>query len=189
MPDTPIRRRRTTVRLVLIVIVVFVVILAWTQRDRYMPVDVGSRAPEFAMRTLSGDSFSVASARGHVLVLNVWATWCIPCRQEMPALERLYESLKERGLQVVGVSTDASEGTFGPWGEKGGDVEAFVQQLGLTFPIVHDGKRTVEPLYLVQGLPTTFVIDKNGRIAKKVLGARKWDDAANMAFIQKLMAE
>ena len=183
------RARTRTLRAAVIVALGGLIVLAWTQRDRFMPVDVGSRAPDFAAKTLSGDSFSVHASRGHVVILNVWATWCIPCRQEMPSLERLYESMKTQGLQVVGVSTDADATTPGPWGEKGGDVRAFVQELGLTFPIVHDGKRTIEPLYLVQGLPTTFVIDKSGHIARKDLGARKWDDAHNMQFIQKLLKQ
>ena len=183
-------RNRTRVwRVLMLLALAGVLVLAWTQRDRFTPVDVGSRAPEFAARTLNGEHFSVQAARGKVIVLNVWATWCTPCRQEMPALERLHEALHTSGLEVVGVSTDAGPGVAGPFGQRGGDVRAFVQELGLTFRIIHDAQRTIEPLYLVPGLPTTFVIEKQGRIDKKVLGARKWDSDENIAYFRRLLSE
>ena len=164
-------------------------LLAYSQRDRFTPVDVGSRAPEFAGTTLNGEPFSIEGSRGHVIVMNVWATWCAPCRKEMPALERLHQLLQQRGLIVVGVSEDTNIGTPGPLGQPGGDVRAFVNELGLTFRIVHDPERTVETRFLVQGLPTTFIIDKQGRIAQKVIGAKAWDDSAHVAQIEKLMSE
>lgn len=184
-----VRTRNRLLRGVVVLALLGLLVLAWTQRDRFTPLDVGSRAPEFAATTLSGEPFSVSGARGKVLVLNVWATWCTPCRQEMPALERLHEQLGQRGLEVVGVSTDTEGDTPGPWGQKGGDVRGFVHEYGITFPIVQDTKRSIEPLYLVQGLPTTFVINKQGRIVRKELGARHWDDAKWAAYFSKLLSE
>lgn len=183
------RSRTRLLRTLIFVALGGLLILAWTQRDRFTPVDAGSRAPEFAATTINGEPFSIAAARGHVLVLNVWATWCAPCRVEMPALERLHELLGTHGVDVVGVSTDARLGAVGPLGQPGGDVRAFVKDLGLTFRIVHDPDHNIEHAYLVHGLPTTFVIDKHGRIAKKVIGARAWDDAGNVAFLEKLLKE
>ena len=163
--------------------------LAWTQRGRFVPADLGARAPEFASTTLAGEHFSIGASRGKVIVLNIWATWCTPCVREMPALERLYQRLKADGLIVVAVSTDAGPGTPGLMGQPGGDVRAFVAHYGLTFPIRHDARRTIEPLYFVQGLPTTYIIDKQGRIDRKAVGARPWDDAAHVAYFEKLLTE
>lgn len=165
------------------------IVLAWTQRGHFMPADLGGRAPEFAGQTLTGEHFSVASARGKVIVLNIWATWCTPCVREMPALERLYQRLRADGLVVVAVSTDASPGTLGPFGQPGGDVRAFVAHYGLTFPVIHDAQRTIEPLYFVQGLPTTYIIDKQGRIDRKAIGGRPWDDEDHVAYFERLLKE
>jgi len=172
------RNRTRLLRTLLFVALGGLLVLAWTQRGRFMPVDVGSRAPEYSAATLTGEAFSIGEARGKVIVLNVWATWCKPCLKEMPALERLHQKLGSR-LQVVGVSTDVIQE----------DVAGFVKELGVSFPIIHDPKRRIDELYLVQGLPTTFVIDKNGRIDRKVLGAQEWDDAEHIAYFEKLMAE
>src|SRR5688500_1364907 len=100
-------------------------LLAWTQRDRFAPVGAGSRAPAYSAPTLDGQTVSLASLRGKVVVLNVWATWCRPCLQEMPALERLHQQLSSQGLAIVAVSVDAPIGTAGPLGQPGGDVRAF----------------------------------------------------------------
>lgn len=154
-------------------------VLAWTQRHRITPVAAGSRAPAYAIKTIDGQDFSVEKMRGRVVVLNVWATWCKPCLAEMPALERLHQALSDKGLVVIGVGTDALQG---------GDVRKFAADLGITFRIAHDPERRIEKLYLVQGLPTTFVIDKQGRIDRKTLGAREWDDAEHMAYLERLLA-
>jgi cytochrome c biogenesis protein CcmG, thiol:disulfide interchange protein DsbE len=157
-----------------------VLVLAWTQRNKFAPLDVGSRAPQYDGMTLSGQPFSIEASRGKVVVLNIWATWCLPCRKEMPALQRLHDQLGARGLYVVGISTDVAETR---------DVADFVKGLGITFPIVHDTRHTIEDLYSVPGLPTTFVIDKKGRIDRKLLGAREWDDRKYVEYFEKLLSE
>ena len=162
-------------------------VLAWTQRGRFMPVGEGSRAPEYSAKTLDGRPVSLASLRGKVVVLNVWATWCRPCLQEMPALERLHQQLQGDGLEIVAVSVDAPIGAAGSLGQPGGDVRAYVEQLGLTFTILHDQERTIEQLFLVQGLPTTFVIDRDGRIDRKIVGAREWDDEQHLNYLKSLL--
>jgi thiol-disulfide isomerase/thioredoxin len=163
--------------------------IAWTQRKHFVPADLSARAPEFAGTTLTGEHFSIAASRGKVIVLNVWATWCTPCVREMPALERLYQRLRADGLVVVAVSTDAGPGVPGLMGQPGGDVRAFVAHYGLTFPVIHDARRTIEPLYLVHGLPTTYIIDRKGRIDRKAVGGRSWDDEAHVAYFERLLKE
>lgn len=183
------RSRTRLLRTLIFVALGGLLVLAWTQRARFTPVDAGSPAPSFAATTINGEPFSIAGSAGKVIVLNVWATWCAPCRAEMPALERLHELLGTHGVEVVGVSEDARLGEGDRLGRPGGDVRAFVNEQGLTFRIVHDPEHVLEHTYLVQGLPTTFVIDKHGRIAKKVIGARVWDDSSNVAFIEQLLKE
>ena len=161
--------------------------LAWTLRDRFTPVGVGSRVPVYTARTLDGRSVSLQSLRGKVVVLNVWATWCKPCRAEMPALERLQHKFGADGLEVVAVSVDAPLGTLAPAGQRGGDVRAYVESLGLTFMVLHDPQRSIEQLFLVQGLPTTFVIDRNGRIDQKIVGAREWDAPYYAKYFTELL--
>ena len=184
-------RARTRKRLAwfgLAVILLSLPVLAWSQRDRFIPVAVGSRVPAYSAPDLDGNAVSLASLRGKVVVLNVWATWCAPCRAEMPALERLYQELGDEGLEVVAVSVDAPLGSFSGPGRPGGDVRAFVEQYGLTFRVLHDRKGWIEDLLLVPGLPTTFVIDRDGRIAQKVVGARQWDALNYVAYFRQLLA-
>ena len=161
--------------LVLSLVALFV--LAWTQRDRFTPVDVGSAAPSFTAMTLHGDTVSLPGERGKVIVLNAWATWCTPCIAEMPSLDRLQKQLP--GVSVIAVSTD----------DDASQLEAWVDEYGLTFEVLHDVRREMESRYLVHGLPTTFVIDRRGRIVEKVLGAREWDDSATVKRLEKLLAE
>lgn len=184
----PVSNSKNITRGLLALALVSLLILAWTQRDKFVPVGAGSRAPQYSARTLDGKLVALESLRGKVVVLNVWATWCTPCLTEMPALERLHRSLHGRGLEVVAVSVDAPFGTIGSGGQKGGDVRAYVQDLNLTFTVLHDQDRKIEQLFLVQGLPTTFIIDKQGRIDQKVVGARAWDDANYIKYFNDLLS-
>lgn len=162
-------------------------VLAWTQGSRFTPVAVGARAPAYSAQTLDGRSVSLESLRGKVVVLNVWATWCTPCRAEMPALQRLHEQFAGRGLEIVAVSVDKPLGSLAPSGRAGGDVRGYVNEMGLTFQILHDPEGSIEQLFLVNGLPTTFIIDKNGRIDQKVVGAREWDAANYVEYFNYLL--
>ena len=161
--------------------------LAWSQRDRFIPVGVGTRVPTYTAQTLDGRTVSLASLKGKVVVLNVWATWCRPCRVEMPALERLHQQLRGEGLEVVAVSVDTPPGVLSPTGQFSGDVKAFVDAMELTFTVLHDPARTVEELFLVQGLPTTLIIDKAGRIQQKIVGARQWDEPVYVNYFRELL--
>ncbi|MGH7552840.1 MAG: peroxiredoxin family protein [Longimicrobiales bacterium] len=161
-------------------------VLGWISRGRFSPVDAGSAAPPYRAATLTGDTVMLSDYAGKVVLLNVWATWCKPCVQEMPALQRLYERLGSRGLEVVAVSVDA---TVPAIGGGAGDIGQFVRELGLTFPILHDASGAVESTFHVMGLPVTIMITRDGRIHKKVLGARDWDNPRHASEIEKLLAD
>ena len=102
-------------------------------------------------------------------------------------MERLHQELHDQGLRVVAVSVDAPSGGFGDLGQPGGDVRAFTEQLGLTFDILHDPSGRIQNTYQVHGLPSTFLIDREGRIQQKVLGPRDWDVGADAASVRALL--
>ncbi|HUP51969.1 MAG TPA: TlpA disulfide reductase family protein [Longimicrobiales bacterium] len=115
---------------------------------------VGEPAIEYVAATLEGDSVSLASLRGEVVLLNLWATWCVPCRTETPYLQSLYEERADAGFRIVGVSLDT--------GGTADQVAAFVEEYGITYTILHDPQMRGMDLYQILGLPATFLIDREG---------------------------
>jgi cytochrome c-type biogenesis protein len=115
---------------------------------------VGEPIADYGATTLAGDSISVASLRGDVVLLNLWATWCIPCRTETPYLQSIFEEYGDRGLEVVGVSQDV--------GDVRDDIAMFVEEYGVTYTILHDPQMRGLDLYRVFGMPGSFLIDREG---------------------------
>ena len=171
--------RQWSVALGVVMAVVFGVALAIKIRPQVNLVAVGSRAPQFTATDLaSGRVTTLADFRGTVVLLNVWATWCQPCRVEMPSLERLHRRLGGADFRVVAVSVD----------EQGPDVVAkFAQDLGLSFEILHDRSGAIQRLYQTTGVPESFVIDRDGVIIKKVIGPAEWDGPVNETVIRRLI--
>jgi thiol-disulfide isomerase/thioredoxin len=161
----------------------------WLARGRFLPVEVGSTAPEVAATDLRGRPVRLSQLRGEVVLLNIWATWCGPCQQEMPSMERLYRTLRPEGLRMVAVSIDARAGQPDPDGRPGGDVAAFTREFGLTFDIWQDPSGAITRDYRTTGVPESFLVDKRGKIVKKVIGATEWDDPATVALIRRLLKE
>jgi peroxiredoxin len=161
--------------------------LIWVNRAQFTPLESGSQLPDYTVQTLSGAPRSLAAYRGQPVLLNVWATWCPPCVREMPALQRVHESLANEGLRIVAVSVDSRPGAINAWGRPGGDIEGFVKELGLTFEILWDPSGEIETAYGLVGLPTTFLIDREGRIRERVSGWRAWDDPAAVARLRALL--
>jgi cytochrome c biogenesis protein CcmG, thiol:disulfide interchange protein DsbE len=169
-------------------VIVALVAWGWVNRSRYAPVDTGSRAPDFTAATLTGDSIALSSYRGRVVLLNLWATWCTPCRWEMPSMERLHNELKADGLEVVALSVDAEPGKLDALAHYGGDVAGFVEELGLTFEILRDPEGAVLDRYGVSGLPTSFLIDREGRVQRRIVGPAQWDDDEHVAMVRELLS-
>ena len=114
--------------------VVLLIVVAWLNQDRVQPVTAGTVAPEFEVNDLEGGLARLSDHRGEVVLVNIWATWCLPCRVEMPSMERLYQEIGEDGFEIMAVSIDAVLGQFDQAGRPGGDIEVFADSLGLTFP-------------------------------------------------------
>jgi peroxiredoxin len=165
-----------------------VVFGAWLGRESYQPVTTGSVAPDFAATTMAGEPVTLADYRGKVLLLNVWATWCAPCEREMPSMQRLYEALEGSDFEILAVSIDARLGESDVAGRPGGDLGAFADRYGLTFPILHDPTGGIQAIYQTTGVPESFVVDRNGTIIKKVAGPTEWDAPVNRELLRRLLA-
>ncbi|MBI3993519.1 MAG: TlpA family protein disulfide reductase [Candidatus Lambdaproteobacteria bacterium] len=147
--------------------------LALTAFRRPMP------APTFDVATPNGALLRLADYRGRVVLLSFWATWCPPCIREMPSLERLHQSLQGRGLVVLAVSLDR-EGAV--------TVLPFVQRLALTFPVALDPEGRVGALYGAADLPSTFLIDRQGRVVAAAKGGRDWFSPQARSYVEELLA-
>lgn len=145
-------------------------------------VEVAAAAPDFrAVDLATGDSVSLHERyAGHVTLVNIWATWCLPCRVEMPAMQQAYDSLASRGFKIAAVSID--EGAPN-------DVRAFARDLHLRFDILQDRSGRIQQTYQTTGVPESFLLDRNGVIVKRVIGAYDWNSPANRALIERLLAE
>jgi peroxiredoxin len=141
-------------------------------------VKVGDEAPNFQLRDLAGNVVSLAQHRGKVVLLNFWATWCGPCRVEMPAMEQLYRTFPRRELEILAVSTDPQGAAV---------TRPFQQEMGFTFPILHDSEYRVGLTYGARTLPMTFMVDRQGIIRQKIFGARDWDSPEARELIYALM--
>jgi peroxiredoxin len=135
--------------------------------------------PEFAGVTSEGKNASLAGLRGRVILLNFWATWCQECRTEMPMFEQLHRELSAQGLAVVGIN--AREGTP--------TIRDYAKDLGLTFPLILDPKGKINTAYGVIGLPTTFLIGRDGRPVALAIGPREWNGKPARTLIETLLAE
>ncbi len=141
-------------------------------------VRVGDEAPNFMLRDLAGNVVSLSQLRGKVVLLNFWATWCGPCRVEMPAMEQLYRTLPRREFEILAVSTD-QQGTA--------VTRPFQREMGFTFPILHDSEYRVGLTYGARSIPITFMVDRRGIVRQKIFGARDWDSPEARDLIHELM--
>ncbi|MEO8102358.1 MAG: TlpA disulfide reductase family protein [Betaproteobacteria bacterium] len=137
----------------------------------------GARAPVLALRDLQGQARSLDEFHGKVVIVNFWATWCEPCMEEMPSLQRLADRLADRNLVVLGVNL----------GEGEARIKAFTEKAGTTFPILLDRDGVARKSWKVNGMPATFVLDGNGRIRLSHVGALDFSDAGIANQIEGLL--
>ena len=141
------------------------------------PVEDGAPAPEFRVARLGGGEISLAELRGNVVLVNFWATWCAPCEQEMPAIQRLYARLAPRGFELVAISVDDSAEP----------VAEFRDRLGLTFPIGLDPEKEAAQRYQSLRFPESFLIDREGVLVARYIGERDWDAPEYAGRIARLL--
>jgi peroxiredoxin len=141
-------------------------------------IQVGFPAPNFAFPDLNGQQVSLSEHRGKVVIINIWATWCPPCRQEMPSMQKLYERFKGENFNILAVSIDST-------GREA--VAPFVQTMNLTFPVLLDSKEDIRTLYGLTGVPESFIIDKEGIVDQKIIGPIDWATPQAFQFFEDLI--
>jgi peroxiredoxin len=155
--------------------VLWVLLVGDTTRD---PIEPGHPAPAFSLPVLGGDaSLSLESLRGKIVLLNFWATWCKPCEDEMPAMERLYRALGSQGFELIAISVDEDPRL----------VEEFTTRMGLTFPILFDPEKRVSDAYQSYRFPESYLIDREGVLVTRYIGPRDWDAPAYLDRIRRLL--
>ncbi|MFH1576977.1 MAG: TlpA disulfide reductase family protein [Candidatus Margulisiibacteriota bacterium] len=124
----------------------------------------GVKAIDFTLEDLNGQTRTLADYKGKVVFLNFWATWCPPCRSEMPSMQELYKSWDDSEFEMLAINI----------GEDKKTVENFAENGGYTFPILLDRDKKIAEKYMIRGIPTTYIINKEGKIVAKVVGSRHW---------------
>jgi peroxiredoxin len=138
---------------------------------------INTKAPDFSLKDVRGNDIALSSFKGKVVLLNFWATWCPPCKAEMPAMNKLYNEMKSRGFEVLAVTSDSSLS----------DVNDFLSRNKLDFRILFDEKKSVTRLYKVFSMPTTFLIGRDGTIVEKFYGEYDWTERDVRATIEKFL--
>jgi peroxiredoxin len=166
-----------------VVVAVMAIVLggaSYFMRDQLFPVTVGAQAPDFRAKVLGANQYKTMNDyKGKVILLNIWATWCEPCKQELPSLEKLYQEYGPKGLKLVAVSIDdyVSEDS----------IRNFGKTYGITFEVLHDSTHAIERVYQTTGYPETFIIGPEGTIRRKWIGPDDWTSQGNRSLIAQLL--
>ena len=142
----------------------------------YSLLKTGLPAPDFTFPGLNGKMVSLSDYRGHIVLVNIWATWCPPCVDEMPSMEKLYQELKGEKFEILAVSID-SLGTKA--------VAPFMKKYSLSFPALMDPDGTIQTLYQTTGVPESFIVDQDGLLIEKIIGPRDWAKPEIVGFFRQ----
>ena len=174
-------RQLLTISLVLLVAIPIILISLKERGARsgfIRPLQEGRPAPDFTFPDLDARKVSLSDFRGKVVLVNIWATWCPPCRDEMPSMQKLYERFKGEHFEILAVSIDAD-------GREA--VAPFIKQMNLTFPVLLDPKEKIRSLYGITGVPESFIVDGEGILVNKVIGPMDWSSPQVLDFFQELI--
>ncbi len=177
--SSPARSNKLVIVLASAAILAVVFGLVWMQSSKYEPLTVGKVAPDFYLPDLNDKELRLSDFRGKVVFLNFWATWCKPCREEMPSMEILYKNFEKDGLVILAISIDRVTTKK--------DIPPFVKALNLTFPILIDSWGQTDKRYKLMGVPETYIIDQQGILREKVIGPRDWTVLDNLQIVTQLL--
>mgnify|MGYP001062628636 CR=1 FL=1 len=141
-------------------------------------VVVGDMAPDFQLEDTKGNQVSLASLRGKVVLVNFWATWCPPCIEEMPSMERLHEVLSGEDFVMLAINTEQNGRSLVP---------EFLQKTPYTFPILYDDKGIAQNLYGVFKFPESFIVGKDGKVVEKIIGPLDWSSTDAITYLKNLI--
>ena len=145
---------------------------------KFSPLETGRPAPNFTLPGLDGKMVSLSNYQGHVVLVNIWATWCPPCVDEMPSMERLYQELKDENFEIVAISIDAMGAEA---------VAPFMEKNKLNFAALLDPEGTIKSVYQITGVPESFIVNKKGILVEKIIGPRNWADPAAVRYLRDLI--
>jgi peroxiredoxin len=174
---------RAAILIILTLTGVLVLLLLNRNRSYYesaeiVPIGVGLPAPNFTFPGLDGKNVNLSDYRGKVVLVNIWATWCPSCVNEMPSMEKLYQKLKGEDFEILAVSIDSLGAQV---------VEPFMEKYKLTFPALIDSQGTIRLTYRTTGVPESFIVDKDGKLAKKIIGAIDWTSPGILRYLNVLI--
>ena len=174
---------QSIILILLFIIGIGIIVLLQTNKSSINPAgklrfEKGAPAPNFTLPDLNGKMVSLADYKDQVVLLNIWATWCRPCVEEMPSMEKLHQEMKDEKFVILAVSID----------ESGADVvRPFMKKHKLNFPALIDSAGTINSLYQTTGVPESFIIDKDGRMVEEIIGPRDWAAAGAIRYFRSLI--
>lgn len=136
------------------------------------------KAPAFTLKNLDGQDMSLSGFQGKVVILNFWATWCAPCREEMPAMEKLWNKYKDKSFVIIAISADRGSPEV---------VRRFIEEQGVSYPVLLDPTGKVRNQYEVVAFPTTYIIGRDGRITGRIVGAAPWGGPASYRLVEEAL--
>jgi cytochrome c biogenesis protein CcmG/thiol:disulfide interchange protein DsbE len=172
-------RRRLIVTFGGLVILALAFGIVWLQSSKYEPLTVGMAAPDFSLPDVEGKTVRLSDYRGKVVFLNFWATWCKPCKEEMPSMEILWDNFKSEDFVMLAISMDRVTTKK--------DIPPFIESMKLTFPILTDSWGQTDKRYKLMGVPETYIIDQNGVLREKVIGPRDWTLKDSVVTVVQLL--
>ena len=172
-------KRVQTITLVLVLLMgIGMMVMLQTKDGAQALLEKGDAAPDFTLPDLDGKMVRLSDQKGKVVFLNIWATWCPPCVEEMPSMEKLHQALKDEDFQILAVSID----------KQGAEaVRPFMKQHKLNFTALVDKEETTKSAYQTTGVPETFIIDRDGIIIEKVIGPRNWASPEAIEYFRNLL--
>jgi peroxiredoxin len=166
---------------ILVAVIALAVLFLLGQNNSYQKfslLETGRPAPNFTLPGLDGKMVSLSGYREHVVLVNIWATWCPPCVDEMPSMEALYQELEDENFEILAISIDAT-GTE--------TVAHFMKKFNLSFPALMDPEGTIKSVYQTTGVPESFIVNKQGILVEKIIGPRNWADPTVVRYLRDLI--